>query len=153
MTFDADKTDEDILREEAARAAMLLLASEILLRGLNGAGDANYGATYTTSNFSMLDESSHEAREDEREDEGAEEEFNELPYFEHFASGLKCWWYKHLHRSFRVEVPEGVSIADVLLDCLSSLPKGRRCINRAPRARIAQPRGHDDNNLNIRSHP
>jgi hypothetical protein len=29
----------------------------------------------------------------------------------------------------------------------------RRCINRVPRARIAQPRGHDDNNLNIRSHP
>jgi hypothetical protein len=134
---DEDLTDEDILAEEMARAAVLLLSGELIRRGLGSgmAPSASYGVTYRNDVFSMLNEGSHERAQDEADDaeiarEGSREEpesldepWTEVPYFEHFPSGMTLWWYKHMNRSFKLSLPEGTVVTTVLADCLRSLPE------------------------------
>lgn len=46
------------------------------------------------------------------------------PNFEHFASGMKIEWYKHMRRGlWSEEVPTDEQIDLVLQDCLQSLKK------------------------------
>ena len=98
---------------DVASAALIVLSAEI--HRLHGGTDPIYGADYQNSTFHIHTESYHEFLEIEPGEA-------EPPYFEHYASGVRCWWYKHLNRSFRIECPEGVSLARVLVDCLDSLP-------------------------------
>lgn len=45
------------------------------------------------------------------------------PHFWHKASGLQVRWYKYIGRSMEVTAPPGCVLADIMAECIASLPR------------------------------
>ena len=113
----------DIFLEEAAAALVTVLSAEIINRKLDNKAPIEFGPIYSASplhganyqndRFSIMTQTSHDAAK------GAGS--LDKPFFEHYETGLRSWWYRRIDLGFRVEAPQDIDLADVLADCLKSL--------------------------------